>query len=454
MQFLEKNMSNIMLGTIIVLLLGNLGLLAYLFKRLTRTSETSETLTVFLERIAVLESTFQADIARVEKTMRDEIRASQESTTKSLVTQLGTSTDSLVKAVGEIGDGQSQRLDAVTKAINTLTQTNESRIADVRKTLAEGLQQLQTSNEKKLDSIRHTVDEQLQTTLESRITESFKLVSRHLESVQQGLGEMQNLATGVGDLKKVLTNVRTRGTWGETRLRALLEQILTPDQYSANVNIKSDTRESVEFAIRLPGSPESLDRNVWLPIDSKFPVADYERLLEASDAKAEKTLTRDFLKGIETEAKKIREKYVYPPKTTDFAIMFLPTEGLYAEVLRQPGMVTKLQTTYRIVVAGPTTLAAILNSLRMGFQTLTIQQRSSEVWEVLAAVKSEFEKFGDELNKLENQLKTPMNTIGRIHTRTRAMERSLRAVEELPSDSLETQSGLLDDASDISDKFV
>lgn len=454
MQFLEKNMSNIMLGTIIVLLLGNLGLLAYLFKRLTRTSETSETLTVFLERIAVLESTFQADIARVEKTMRDEIRASQESTTKSLVTQLGTSTDSLVKAVGEIGDGQSQRLDAVTKAINTLTQTNESRIAEVKKTLAEGLQQLQTSNEKKLDSIRHTVDEQLQTTLESRITESFKLVSRHLESVQQGLGEMQNLATGVGDLKKVLTNVRTRGTWGETRLRALLEQILTPDQYSANVNIKSDTRESVEFAIRLPGSPESLDRNVWLPIDSKFPVADYERLLEASDAKAEKTLTRDFLKGIETEAKKIREKYVYPPKTTDFAIMFLPTEGLYAEVLRQPGMVTKLQTTYRVVVAGPTTLAAILNSLRMGFQTLTIQQRSSEVWEVLAAVKSEFEKFGDELNKLENQLKTPMNTIGRIHTRTRAMERSLRAVEELPSDSLETQSGLLDDASDISDKFV
>ena len=346
--------------------------------------------------------------------------------------QLNTAVDTLVTTVGELGKTQKAQLDSGTKAINDLTLANETRIENVRNTLSEGLKNLQTSNENKLEQIRHTVDEQLQSTLERRIGESFKLVSTHLEAVQQGLGEMQNLATGVGDLKKVLTNVRARGTWGEVQLGALLEQVLTPDQYDTNVRIKEHSQEVVEFAIRLPGSDDQPGSYLWLPIDSKFPVEDYQRLIKASDAETERTATRDFIRGVEAEAKKIRDKYIAPPKTTDFAIMFMPTEGLYAEVLRQPGQVEKLQTRYRIVVAGPTTLTAILSSLRMGFQTLAIQQRSSEVWEVLAAVKTEFDKFGGVMTKLKRQLNAAANTVEETGVRTRAMERSLRGVEKLP----------------------
>jgi len=249
---------------------------------------------------------------------------------------------------------------------------------------------------------------------------------------------MQNLAAGVGDLKRVLTNVKARGTWGEVQLGALLEQILTPEQYEINVHTKPNSRESVEFAIRLPGSDNDPESNVWLPIDSKFPQEDYLRLLdavEAADTDAVQKATSSLIAEVNRAAKEIRNKYINPPRTTDFAIMFLPTEGLYAEVLRQPGQVEKIQQTYRIVVAGPTTLSAILNSLRMGFRTLALEKRSSEVWKVLAAVKMEFGRFGGVLGKVKKQLHTVSKTLDQTDVRARAMERKLREVEDLPAES-------------------
>jgi len=281
------------------------------------------------------------------------------------------------------------------------------------------------------------VDEKLQGTLEKRLGESFKLVSDRLEAVQRGLGEMQNLATGVGDLKKVLTNVKSRGTWAEVQLGTILEQFMAPGQFERNVKTKAGSSDVVEFAIRLPGRPDEPESAVWLPIDSKFPQEDYLRLQEASDAgdaegvqKAADALGRT----LKMEAQKIQEKYLDPSGTTDFGIMFLATEGLYAEALRQPDLVPTLQERFRIVVAGPTTLAAILSSLRMGFQTLAIEKRASEVWEVLGAVKTEFGKFGDVLGKVKRQLGTASKTIDAAETRTRAMERKLRSVQQLPDE--------------------
>ena len=266
------------------------------------------------------------------------------------------------------------------------------------------------------------------------------------------LGEVQELATDVGDLQRVLTNVKTRGTWGEVQLGALLEEILTPQQYSSNVQLSENSSEQVEYAVRLPGKDDRPNSCVWLPIDSKFPLADYERIMDASDA-ADKSATEkamtDFLSTVHNEAQTISEKYIAPPLTTDFAIMFLPTEGLYAEVLRAPGEVAHLLHSYRIIVAGPTTLAAILSSLRMGFRTLAIEKRSSEVWEILAAVKTEFGKFGDVMAKLKKQLNTASNTIDRTQTRTRAMERQLQTVEGLPTDEAAARLGLADGIAEI-----
>ena len=384
----------------------------------------------------------EAGIENIRKTVDERIQNLQTNNESSLdqirqtVTErLKTTADTLVKTISELGDAQTRQLANGTKAINDLTQTNKSSIEDVRTIVDKRLQDMQTSNEGKLDQIRQTVDEQLQSTLEKRLGESFNIVSKRLEEVQRGLGEMQNLATGVGDLKRVLTNVKARGTWGEVQLGALLEEVLTPDQYRANVKLHENSQEEVEYAIQLPGNDERPDSCVWLPIDSKFPLADYERLVDAadtSDVEAVQTATQAFIKSVQNEAKKIRDKYIVPPKTTDFAIMFLPTEGLYGEVLRAPGQVTELLQRYRIVVAGPTTLAAILSSLRMGFRTLAIEKRSSEVWEVLGAVKTEFGKFGGVMDKLKRQLNTASKTIDETDVRTRAMERRLRTVEELP----------------------
>ena len=295
---------------------------------------------------------------------------------------------------------------------------------------------MREANEKKLEEMRRTVDEKLQGTLEKRLGESFKLVREQLDAVHKGLGEMQSLATGVGDLKNVLTNVKVRGTWAEYQLGAILEQVLTPEQFDRNVATHENSSERVEFAIRLPGRSDDPNDCVWLPIDSKFPQEDYIRLTEASesaDAEAVAQSTRELMRSVTQSAKTIAEKYLNPPHTTDFAVLYLPTEGLYAEVLRQPGMVSQLQQDYRVVVSGPTTIAALLNSLRLGFRSLAIEQQASEVWQVLAAVKTEFGKFGEVLDKVKKQLATASNTIDQTQTRTRAMARKLQKVEQLPS---------------------
>ncbi|MEJ2767695.1 DNA recombination protein RmuC [Mycetohabitans sp. B46] len=327
--------------------------------------------------------------------------------------------------------------DTLNQQLVALSESNERRLAEVRATLEQKLKDIEANNAAKLDEMRRIVDEKLHATLEQRLGESFKLVSDRLEQVHRGLGEMQTLAAGVGDLKKVLTNVKTRGTWGEVQLEALLEQMLTPDQYAKNVATVPRSSERVEFAIRLPGRGESEHRNaqpVWLPIDAKFPREDYERLIDAQD-RADPLGAEEAARALETrvrlEAKAIADKYVSPPHTTDFALLFLPTEGLYAEVLRRPGLTDALQRDYRVTIAGPTTLTALLNSLQMGFRTLAIEKRSSEVWQVLGAVKTEFGKFGDVLAKTKNQLATVARSIELAETRTRQMHKKLRDVEAL-----------------------
>ncbi|MBN1355297.1 DNA recombination protein RmuC [bacterium] len=394
--------------------------------------------------LVVLAKSNWADPEEIERTVREEFRLSREEASRSAAElrtevsiQLKSVTDTLVKTLSRLGAIQEKRLETVDGRIRELTESNERRVEKLRTTLDERLKLLQENNEKKLDQMRQTVDEKLQTTLEKRLTESFRLVSDNLEAVQKGLGEMQNLATGVGDLKRVLTNVKTRGTWGEVQLGALLEQILTPDQYARNVQTREGSREMVEYAVRLPGRDDGPGTCVWLPIDAKFPQEDYLRVLEAGEsgnAETLETATEALMRSLKASARDIHDKYLNPPHTTDFAIMFLPTEGLYAEFLRKTGQVETLQRKYRVVVAGPTTLAALLNSLRMGFRTLAIEQRSSEVWKILGAVKTEFGKFGEILSRVKKQLDTASNTIDQTGVRTRAIERNLRSVEQLPAD--------------------
>ncbi|MBK7642385.1 MAG: DNA recombination protein RmuC [Planctomycetes bacterium] len=305
----------------------------------------------------------------------------------------------------------------------------------LRGTLDGKLKELQESNSLKLDEMRKTVDEKLQGTLEKRLGESFKLVSERLELVHKGLGEMQSLASGVGDLKRVLTNVKTRGTWGEMQLSSLLEQVLTKDQYATNIATKPNSLERVEFAIKLPG--RDLDGGqVWLPIDAKFPKEDYERLVDAADRadpEAVELAARALEDRVRIEARAIREKYIDPPHTTDFGILYLPTEGLYAEILRRHGLAERLQLESRVLIAGPTTLAALLNSLQMGFRTLAIEKRSSEVWQVLGAVKTEFGKFGEVMDKVQKKLQEAANVVDDARSRSNVMKRKLKSVEELPS---------------------
>ncbi|QWT22641.1 DNA recombination protein RmuC [Bacillus sp. NP157] len=326
-------------------------------------------------------------------------------------------------------------------------------MADMRGTLETRLAAIQQDNAAKLEQMRATVDEKLQSTLETRLGQSFQLVSERLEAVQRGLGEMQALAAGVGDLKRVLTNVKTRGTFGEVQLGALLEQILVAEQYDSNVATVPGSSERVEFAIRLPGTDDG--NPVWLPIDAKYPVEDYQRLLDfqdAADAEGILSAGKALEARVREEAKRIRTKYVAPPHTTDFAILFLPTEGLYAEVIRRPGLSDLLQREHRVTVAGPTTLTALLNSLQMGFRTLAIEKRSSEVWQVLGAVKTEFGKFGEVLDRTQKQLDTVTNTIKSAGVRTRAIEKKLKGVETLGGEEsrrlLDTIPGLEDGGGD------
>ncbi|ARP84608.1 DNA recombination protein RmuC [Bordetella genomosp. 8] len=338
--------------------------------------------------------------------------------------------------------------------VQRLIDMNDRRLQEVRQTVDQRLTALQADNAGKLEEMRRTVDEKLHATLEQRLGESFKLVSERLEAVHKGLGEMQTLASGVGDLKRVLTNVKSRGTWGEVQLARLLEDSMAPEQYASNVKPVPGSDAIVEFAIRLPGRADD-GAPVWLPLDAKFPKEEYERLLEAeqaADADAARVAAAALSKAIELQARAISDKYVAPPHTTDFAIMFLPTEGLYAEVLRRPGLIDKLHRL-RVNVAGPANLAALLNSLQMGFRTLAIERRSSEVWQVLRAVKTEFGRFGDALAGVKRTLETASSKIGQTETRTRAMLRSLKAVEALPDDAAvaTTFAQLPEDASAVRD---
>ena len=342
---------------------------------------------------------------------------------------------------------QQQFADTLGQRLRELGDRNTQTLGELRATLESQLKALQADNAQKLEQMRATVDEKLQSTLETRLGESFRLVSERLEAVQRGLGEMQQLATGVGDLKRVLTNVKTRGTFGEVQLGALLEQVLTLEQYAGNVSTRPGSSERVEYAIRLPGAHDG--GTIWLPIDAKFPHEDYERLLDAqerADADGASEAGTALERRIRDEAKKIRDKYVEPPHTTDFALLFLPTEGLYAEVLRRPGLFELLQRDHRVTLVGPTTLLAVLNSLQMGFRTLAIEKRSSEVWQTLGEVKTEFGKFGASLDAVKKKLAEASNKIDETGRRSRAIERKLRGVEALPQGNGEQALSGPDDA--------
>ncbi|MDO9565410.1 MAG: DNA recombination protein RmuC [Candidatus Desulfaltia sp.] len=368
---------------------------------------------------------------------REESSANAKQAREELSGALKDSGDSLLKRMTENAGMQKDQLDSFSRLLRDMTKINEEKFDAMRTTIDSRIRELQEDNSKKLEQMRAVVDEKLQLTLETRIGESFKQVSERLERVYKGLGEMRSLAAGVGDLKKVLTNVKTRGTWGEIQLGNILEQILTPDQYEVNVATKKNSDDRVEFAIKLPGRGVDKEQIVWLPIDSKFPQEDYQRLLDAQE-EADKELVERSSKNLEmcikAEAKKIKEKYLDPPNTTDFGIMFLPVEGLYAEVLRMPGLFDFLQREYRINVTGPTTLAALLNSLQMGFKTLAIERRSSEVWELLGRVKTEFDKFGSMLDKTKKKLQEAANTIDQAELRTRVIKSKLKKVQEIPMD--------------------
>ena len=382
---------------------------------------------------------------RMERLLRDEMGRGREEAARSaqMVREEVTGVvrgwaDSTVNSIIQLGLQQKGQLDTFATQLVKLTEANEKRLAELRATVDERLGQIQKDNAERLEQMRQTVDERLTSTLEQRLGESFKQVSERLEAVHQGLGEMQTLAAGVGDLKQVLTNVKTRGTWGEVQLNMLLEQILTPDQYEANVACKQECGDRVEFAVRLPGQDGGKGDAVWLPIDAKFPVEDYQRMLDAQE-KGDPAGMELALKGLEarvkTSAKDIQAKYLEPPRTTDFGIMFLPTEGLYAEVLRRPGLAESLQRDCRVVIAGPTTLAALLNSLQMGFRTLAVEKRSSEVWQLLGAVKTQFGQFGELLDKVHRKLDQASTTIEDAARKSRTIERKLRTVQEIPTEA-------------------
>lgn len=378
---------------------------------------------------------------QTERRLQDELarqRAESAAATQALRQELAGAlkdfTDSVNRRLSDQAALQVTHQDLLRQQVQNLTQTNEQRLEKLRAVVDGQLRGLRDDNERKLEQMRRTVDEKLQATLEQRLGASFRVVSERLEEVHKGLGEMQRLATGVGDLKRVLTNVKTRGIWGEIHLGNLLEQILSPEQYAYNVATKPGSRERVEYAIRLPGR-DADGTPVWLPIDAKFPQEDYQRLLDAQD-RADAAQAEEAGRALETrlknEARDISTKYVCAPYTTDFALLFLPIEGLYAEVLRRPGLCDCLLRQYRVVVAGPTTLAALLNSLQIGFRTLAIEKRSTEVWQLLGAVKTEFGKFGVLLDKTSKKLQEASHSMETAARKSRTIERKLREVQELP----------------------
>ena len=418
---------------IVIIILAAVLTLAFLFSRLLKKiSGFDQALKNFEKNQQRTENITKEEIAK----NRTETSQNNQLSRQEMSNSLKAFGDSLLSRMAEIAGLQKNQLDTFSKQLSTQTRTNEEKLEQMRETVEKRLKTLQDENTKKLEQMRETVDEKLHATLEKRLGESFKVVSERLEQVHKGLGEMQTLAAGVGDLKKVLSNVKTRGIWGEISLGFLIEQLFTPEQYAKNVATKKGSSERVEFAIRLPGRDKD-EGEVWLPIDSKFPEADYTRLMEAQE-KAEPILVEEAAKSLEkfikAEAKKINEKYIDPPNTTDFGIMFLPVESLYSEVLRRPGLFEQLQREFRITVTGPTTLAALLNSLQMGFRTLAIEKRSSEVWTLLGTVKTEFGKFGDVLDKTQKKLQEASNTIETAARKSRTIERKLKDVQEMPAE--------------------
>ena len=431
-------MTNALLLIILILTLAIISLLALLLRR-----SGQDAAAPLQGRIDLLDRSLE----RNERVMRDEIARLREEMgqqgregREEQGNALRAFGESLLRRMTDIAGFQKNQLDTFAEQLKTLTQLNEQKLNTLRETVESQLKSLQEDNAAKLEQMRAVVDEKLHATLEKRLGESFKLVSDRLEMVHKGLGEMQTLAVGVGDLKKVLTNVKTRGNFGEIQLGSLLEQLLTPEQYAANVATRPGSSQRVEFAIKLPGKSDVGEQPVWLPIDAKFPQEDYLRLLEAQEqgnpVLVEES-SRQLERAVQLMARDIRDKYLAPPHTTDFGIMFLPTEGLYAEVLRRTGLCETLQRECRVVVTGPTTLAALLNSLQLGFRTLSIEKRSSEVWALLGAVKSEFATFGDILEKTKKKLQEAGNTIDAATVRSRAIERKLKNVQELPSGETE-----------------
>jgi DNA recombination protein RmuC len=406
-------------------------------------------------------ATFQETLTRqTQETARTQ-NAQAEATAQQLTQTLSAFQQSLMQQAQEATRTQNAQIDAfaqqlastqktIADSLRDLSEANARRISEVRATLETQLNAMQQTNAAKLDEMRQTVDEKLQSTLEARLGESFKQVAERLEQVHHGLGQMQTLAQGVGDLQRVLTNVKTRGMFGEVQLEALLEQVLTPEQYSRQVETKPRSNQRVDFAIRFPG--RSADgAPVWLPIDAKFPRDDYERLLDAhdrADAAAVESAGRALEVRIREEAKSICEYYLCPPYTTDFAILFLPIESLYAEVLRRPGLMDKIQRDYRVTLAGPTTLLAMLNSLHMGFRTLALEQQASEVWKVLGAVKTEFERYGEWVARIKEQVQKAADTLDKADTRTKQMRRALKVVEALPDAQAQALLPLAEDVDD------
>ncbi len=406
-----------------------------------------------------------APLRALERSLRDEVHDSARATRQELLASLGLFQQTLLAQSGDVARTQNEQIDSfrvqlaalqqqlgstLGEQLRALADSHERRQGELRQAVETRLTALQEGNEKKLEQMRATVDEKLQATLEQRLGESFRQVAERLDQVHKGLGDMQALARDVGTLNRVLTNVKTRGVFGEVQLGGLLEQVFTPEQYATNVATVPGSNERVEFALRLPGRRDD-GAPLWLPLDAKFPREDYERLLEAQD-RADAPAAEAAAKAIETrlrlEARSIREKYLAPPHTTDFGILFVPTEGLYAEALRRPGLVEALQREHKVMLAGPTTLLAVLSSLQMGFRTLALEKRSAEVWEVLGAVKTEFAKFGEVLAKTKKKLDEASSTIEQAQTRSNVMTRRLKAVEAMPeSRAAQLLPGLsLDDA--------
>lgn len=422
------NVLGIILNVVILLLILSLIVLQMRYVRKNR--ELKDRLEV-LEKI---QTGLAAQITMEITALSNQENMNAKNAREETATSLMRFQNSILARMSDIAGLQKSELEIFSRQLSSLIQTTEDRLDKMRATVENQLKFLQEDNQQKLEQMRATVDEKLHDSLEKRLGESFQLVSQRLEMVHQGLGEMQNLAVGVGDLKKVLSNVKTRGIWGEIQLAAILEEILTPEQYATNVATRPGSNERVEFAVKLPGK-HSEKGSIWLPIDAKFPQEDYLRLMDATlegNLPQAEEAAKQLTNRIKQEAKNIRDKYLEPPHTTDFGIMFLPTESLYAEVVKQADLLSVLQRDYRVIVTGPSTMAALLNSLAIGFKTMAIEKRSSEVWQLLGVVKTEFTKFGEILDKTRKKLDEASSSLETASRKTRNIERRLQQVQETP----------------------